>query len=77
MRQGEYNELKRATDALRAADGAFCENFYSEHPFNENTLVLLRDLLDKLTDLYAISDMIIDNETYRRDARRRRRIVAG
>ena len=73
MRQGEYNELKRATDALRAADGAFCENFYSEHPFNENTLVLLRDLLDKLTDLYAISDMIIDNETYRREARRRRR----
>ena len=72
MNLNEYNALRRVTDAVRAADSAFCEDFY-----NEKTFELLKDLLDNLSDLYSISDMIIDNETYRRDARKRRRIVAG
>ncbi|MBR5836729.1 MAG: hypothetical protein IKY66_11325 [Bacteroidales bacterium] len=77
MNLNEYNALRRVTDAVRAADGAFCEDFYSNEPFTEKTLELLKGLLDNLSDLYSISDMIIDNETYRRDARKRRRIVAG
>ena len=56
MNLNEYNALRRVTDAVRAADSAFCEDFYNDEPF---------------------TDMIIDNETYRRDARKRRRIVAG
>ena len=50
---------------------------YNDEPFTEKTFELLKDLLDNLSDLYSISDMIIDNETYRRDARKHRRIVAG
>ena len=50
---------------------------YNDEPFTEKTFELLKDLLNNLSDLYSISDMIIDNETYRRDARKRRRIVAG
>ena len=77
MNHNEYNALRRVTDAVRAADGAFCGDFYSNEPFTEKTWELLKDLLDNLSDLYSISDMIIDNETYRQDARKRRRIVAG
>ena len=77
MNLNEYNALRRVTDAVRVADSAFCEDFYSNEPFTENTWELLKELLDNLSDLYSISDMIIDNETYRRDARKRRRIVAG
>ena len=77
MNHNEYNALRRVTDAVRAADGAFCEDFYSNEPFTEKTLELHKGLLDNLSDLYSMSDMISDNETYRRDARTRRRIVAG
>ena len=77
MNLNEYNALRRVTDAVRAADSAFCQDFYSEGPLTENTLELLEELLENLSDLYSISDMIIDSETYRRDACRRRRIVAG
>lgn len=73
----EYNVLRRVTDAVRAADSAFCKNFYNNEPLTEKTFELLKNLLDNLSDLYSISDMIIDNETYRRNARKRRRIVAG
>jgi len=52
-------------------------DFYNDEPLTEKTFELLKDLLNNLSDLYSISDMIIDNETYRRDARKRRRIVAG
>ena len=76
MNLNEYNALRRVTDAIRAADSAFCEDFYNNEPLTEKTFELL-NLLDNLSDLYSISDMIIDNETYRRDARKRRRIVAG
>ena len=76
MNLNEYNALRRVTDAVRAADSAFCEDFYNNEPLTEKTFELL-NLLDNLSDLYSISDMIIDNETYRRDARKRRRIVAG
>ena len=77
MNLNEYNALRRVTDAVRAADSALCEDFYNDEPLTEKTFELLKDLLDNLSDLYSISDMIIDNETYRRDARKRRRIVAG
>lgn len=77
MNLNEYNALRRVIDAVRAADSAFCEDFYNDEPLTEKTFALLKDLLDNLSDLYSISDMIIDNETYRRDARKRRRIVAG
>ena len=77
MNLNEYNALRRVTDAVRYADSAFCEDFYSNEPFTEKTWELLKDLLDNLSDLYSISDMIIDNETDRQDARKRRRIVAG
>ena len=77
MNLNEYNALRSVTDAVRTTDSAFCEDFYNDEPFTEKTFELLKDLLDNLSDLYSISDMIIDNETYRRDARRRRRIVAG
>ena len=77
MNLNEYNALRRVTDVVRASDGAVCEDFYSNEPFTEKTWELLKDLLDNLSDLYSISDMIIDNETYRQDARKRRRIVAG
>ena len=77
MNLNEYNALRRVTDAVRAADAAFCEDFYNKEPFTEKTLELLEDLLNHLTDLYCITDMIIDNETYRRDARKNRRKVAG
>ena len=77
MNLNEYNALRRVTDAVRAADSAFCEDFYNDEPFTEKTFELLKDLLDNLSGLYSISDMIIDNATYRRDARKRRRIVAG
>ena len=77
MNLNEYNALRRVADAVRAADSAFCEDFYNDGPLTEKTFALLKDLLDNLSDLYSISDMIIDNETYRRDARKRRRIVAG
>lgn len=76
MNLNEYNALRRVTDAVRAADRAFCEDFYNDEPLTEKTFELLKDLLDNLSDLYSISDMIIDNETYRRDARKRRRTVA-
>ena len=76
MNLNEYNALRRVTDAIRAADSAFCEDFYNNEPLTEKTFELL-NLLDNLSDLYSISDMIIDNETYIRDARKRRRIVAG
>ena len=66
MNLNEYNALRRVTDAVRAADSAFCEDFYNDEPFTEKTFELLKDLLDNLSDLYSISDMIIDNETYRR-----------
>ena len=77
MNLNEYNALRRETVAVRAADSAFCEDFYNDEPFTEKTFELLKDLLNYLSDLYSISDMKIDNETYRRDARKRRRIVAG
>ena len=77
MNLNEYNALRRVTDAVRATNSAFCEDFYNNAPFTDKTFELLKDLLDNLSDLYSISDMIIDNETYRRDARKRRRIVAG
>ena len=77
MNLNEYNALRRVTDAVRSADSSFCEDFYSNEPFTEKTWELLKDLLDNLSDLYSISDMIIDNETYRQDARTRRLIVAG
>ena len=76
MNLNEYNALRRVTNAVRAADSAFCEDFYNNEPLTEKTFELL-NLLDNLSDLYSISDMIIDNETYIRDARKRRRIVAG
>ncbi len=66
MNLNEYNALRRVTDAVRAADIAFCEDFYNNEPLTEKTFELLKDLLDNLSDLYSISDMIIDNETYRR-----------
>lgn len=65
------------TDAVRAADSAFWEDFYNNEPPTEKTFKLLKNLLDNLSDLYSISDMIIDNEIYRQDARKRRRIVAS
>ena len=71
MNLNEYNALRRVTDAVRAADSAFCEDFYNDEQLTEKTYELLKDLLDNLSDLYSISDMIIDNETYRRDAIRR------
>lgn len=77
MNLNEYNALRRVTDAVRAADSAFCKDFYSDEPLTEKTVKLLEDLLNNLSELYSISDMIIDNETYRRDARKRRLIVAG
>ena len=77
MNLNEYNSLRRVTDAVRADDSAFCQDFYNNGPITEKTFELLKDLLDNLSDLYSISDMIIDNETYRRDAKKRRRIVAG
>ena len=77
MNLNEYNALRRVTDAVRTADSAFCQDFYNNGPLTEKTFELLKDLLDNLSDLYSISDMIIDNETYRRDAKKRRRIVAG
>ena len=77
MNLNEYNALRRVTDAVRAADSAFCEDFYNDEQLTEKTYELLKDLLDNLSDLYSISDMIIDNETYRRDARKRRRIFSG
>ena len=64
------------TDTVRAADSAFCKDFYNEQ-LTEKTYELLKDLLDNLSDLYSISDMIINNETYRRDTKKRRRIVEG
>ena len=29
MNLNEYNALRRVTDAVRAADSAFCEDFYN------------------------------------------------
>ena len=29
MNLNEYNALRRVTDAIRAADSAFCEDFYN------------------------------------------------
>lgn len=64
MNLNEYKALRRVTDAVRAADSAFCQDFYNNGPLTEKTFELLKDLLDNLSDLYSISDMIIDNETY-------------
>lgn len=72
MNLNEYNALR-----IREADSAFCEDFYNDKTLPEKSFELLKDLLDNLSDLYSISDMIIDNETYRRVARKRRRIIAG
>lgn len=77
MNFNEYNALRRVTDAVRAADSAFCKDSYNDEPLTEKTFELLEDLLNNLSGLYSISDMIIDNETYRRDTRKRRLIVAG
>lgn len=33
MNLNEYNALRRVTDAVRAADSAFCEDFYNNEPF--------------------------------------------
>ena len=45
MNLNEYNALRRVTDAVRAADSAFCEDFYNDEPFTEKTFELLKDLL--------------------------------
>ena len=37
MNLNEYNALRRVTDAVRAADSAFCEDFYNDEPFTEKT----------------------------------------
>ena len=44
MNLNEYNALRRVTDAVRAADSAFCEDFYNDEPFTEKTFskMLLR-----------------------------------
>ena len=53
MNLNEYNALRRVTDAVRAADSAFCEDFYNDGPLTEKTFALLKDLLDNLSDLYS------------------------
>ena len=42
MNLNEYNALRRVTDAVRAADSAFCEDFYNDEPLTEKTLLMLR-----------------------------------
>ena len=45
MNLNEYNALRRVTDAVRAADSAFCEDFYNDEQLTEKTYELLKDLL--------------------------------
>lgn len=76
MTNNDYNALRKYTDALRKAEAAFSRSYLNE-PASEEQQALFRDLLDRMTDLYEISDMVVDHETYRRQERRRSRSVAG
>ena len=76
MTTNDYNALRKYTDALRESEAAFSRSYLNE-PASEKQQALFRDLLDKLTDLYEISDMVIDHETCRRQEKVRRRSVSG
>ena len=70
MTTNDYNALIKATAALREADTAFSQSYNNEIPTPEQH-ELFRALTEKLDDMYVVSNMLIDNETYRRDKRRR------
>ena len=48
MNLKEYNALRRVTDAVRAADSAFCEDIYNDEPLTEKTILMLRKTVRQL-----------------------------
>ena len=71
MRTFEYNALINSIDALKDADAAFSKDYFN-NPISEEQISLYRDLLWKMDDVYSIAGMIIENEMYARDERKRR-----
>ena len=71
MRKFEYNALIGSIDALKEADVAFSKDYFN-NPISEEQISLYRDLLWKMDDVYSIAGMIIENEMYARDERKRR-----
>ena len=71
MRTFEYNALINSIDALKDADAAFSKDYFN-NPISEEQISLYRDLLWKMDDVYSIAGMIIENEMYARDERKRK-----
>ena len=71
MRTFEYNALISSIDALKDADAAFSKDYFN-NPISEEQIALYRDLWWKMDDVYSIAGMIIENEMYARDERKRK-----
>ena len=71
MRKFEYNALIGSIDALKEADVAFNKD-YMNKPISEEQISLYQDLTWKLDEVYIVANMIIENEMYARDDRKRR-----
>ena len=71
MRKFEYNALIGSIDALKEADVAISKDYFN-NPISEEQIFLCRDLLWKMDDVYSIAGMIIENEMYAWDERKRK-----
>lgn len=71
MRKFEYNALIGSIDALKEADVAFNKD-YKNKPISEEQISLYQDLTWKLDKVYIVANMIIENEMYARDERKRK-----
>ena len=71
MRTFEYNALINSIDALKDADAAFSKDYFNT-PISEAQISLYRHLFWQMDDVYSIAGMIIENEMYARDERKRK-----
>ena len=72
MTNNEYNALDRAIRELREADENFGQSYNN---VRDDQYERYKELAMKLDDLYEVAFMLMDEENYRRDRRRRRRSV--
>ena len=73
MKSYEYNALVNALEALKEADLAFQHSYRNDLKITEEQVELYRRLTFQLDEMYIAAHMLIENEDYRRDARKRRR----